>query len=423
MTIAPTASATAPFDAAPPARFTRGHFSLIAMLALVVMFEGFDVSLTSVVLPYLGKEYGAAPDALGRALAVIALGSIAAWLLIRLADRFGRRPILLIAATGFSLASLVTVLTGSVGSYTAIQFVARLLMVTQIAMAYLVVSETIPPALRGRANGVLGAFGSFGAALPFLALAPALGSAMGWRLLFVIGAAPLVILPILFFKLRETAVWRDTQAGGGARLSPRAEITRLVAPDLRRRFAAMSLLWFIINFASSVSALFFTLYVVQERHWLPADFARLAPFGLGGAALGYLAAGWLMDAIGRRWTVTLFMLALGLLTQFCYTATGWWAVASGFVGLQAMLGIWVAAFTLNSELFPTELRAAANGWCHNLIGRWGVVLAPWILGALTRSIGGIGPAVTALGFVAYLAIPIVWLGIPETRAKRLDVVG
>lgn len=399
-------------------RLTRGHVALIAMLALVVMFEGFDISATSVVLPYLAHDFGASAPELGRALGIIALGSIAAWLLVRLGDRFGRRPVLLLSAAGFSLGSLATVLSDSVAHYTAIQLVTRALLVTQIATAYLIVSETLPPAARGRANGLLGAFGSFGAALPFLLLAPALATPLGWRLLFVIGAVPLLLMPVLLLFLRETPVW--LAARGAARLSAVAELRRLIAPDLRGRFATMSLLWFIVNFATSTSSLFFTLYVVQERGWAPGDFAKIAPIGLAGCFFGYLAAGWLMDLIGRRWTVTLFMAALGGLTQLCYATHGWWTVAGGFLGLQAALGVWVATYTLNSELFPTALRAAANGWCHNLIGRWGVVLAPWLLGAIAARFGGIGPAVTILGASAYLAIPLVWLALPETRARVLD---
>ena len=395
-------------------RLTAGHAGLIAMLAVVAMFEGFDIGLTSVVLPYLGKEYGAAAPALGRALAVIALGSIAAWLLIRLADRFGRRPILLIAAAGFALGSLATMLTAGIGSYTAIQFAARLMMVTMIALAYLVVSETLPPAWRGRANGILGAAGSVGGALPFMALAPALASPLGWRLLFAIGAAPLLVLPILLLKLRETPVWREAQANGAPRLSAADEGRLLTAPALRGRFAAMSLLWFIINFATSIASLFFTLYVVQERGWRPADFTRLAPFGLAAAFVGYLTVGMLMDLIGRRPTLSLFLIGLGLLTQLCYSAHDRTTIAAAFVGIQAMMGSWVAAYTLNSELFPTALRAAANGWCHNLIGRWGVVLAPWLLGSLSTRLGGIGPAATLLGGVAYLAVPLIWMTLPET---------
>src|SRR5690606_13396576 len=115
------------------------------------------------------------------------LGAIAAWFLLRMADRWGRRPVLLLAAAGFSVGSLLTVLAPSLPAYTAIQFVTRVLLVTQIATAYLIVSETLPAHLRGRAIGGLGAAGSVGAALPLILLAPALETALGWRMLFVVG--------------------------------------------------------------------------------------------------------------------------------------------------------------------------------------------------------------------------------------------
>ncbi|MFP5456284.1 MAG: MFS transporter, partial [Alphaproteobacteria bacterium] len=279
-------------------KLTRQHIGLLAMLAVVVMFEGFDVSATAVVLPYLAKDFGTTTAALGGALGIIAMGSIAAWAIVRLGDRFGRRPILILAAAGFSLGSLATVLVGSVGQYTAVQMATRALLVTQIATAYLIVSETLPPATRGRANGLLGAFGSFGAALPFLVLAPALETSLGWRMLFLIGALPLLMVPLLLLKLRETPVWLDARARSAPRLSPLDELRQLLVPGLRIRFAAMSLLWFIVNLATSVGSLFFTLYAVRERNWAPSDFAAIAPVGLVACFLGYLAVGWLMDRIG-----------------------------------------------------------------------------------------------------------------------------
>lgn len=410
----------------PPAaddRLNRQHIVLILLLAGVVMFEGFDISTTSVVLPYVSKDFGVTAQALGGALAIIALGSIAAWGLLRLADRFGRRPLLLLAAAGFSLGSLATTLAVGVTSFTAIQFVTRALLVTQIAMAYVILSESLPPRLRGRANGLLGAIGSFGAALPFLVIGPALEHSLGWRLLFVIGAAPLVLMPFLLWKLRETPVWLAAHAAGGVpRSSAFGELRQLVRPGLRRSFIAMSVLWVIINFTSSISSLFFTLYVVNERGWPATDFAKIAPFGLGGAFLGYILAGFLADAIGRRWTLCLFMALLGLCTLTCYSSTGWLPIAGSFIGLQATLGVWVVAYTINSELFPTELRAAANGWCHNLIGRWGVVVAPALLGALSAHLGSIGYAASLLGLGAFAAIPLIWFLIPETRARALDRV-
>ncbi len=401
-------------------RLTRQHVLLIVLLAGVVMFEGFDISATSVVLPYLSREFAIPATAIGGALAVIATGSIAAWLLLRLADRYGRRPLLILAATGFSLGSLATIASTGLASYTVIQFFTRAALVTQMAMAYMILSESLPPRLRGRANGVLGATGSFGAALPFLAIGPALDSALGWRLLFVIGAAPLLLMPLLLWKLRETPVWLAARRDGGLSTSPVEEYRRLISPELRPSFIAMSVLWVIINFTSAASALFFTLYVVNERGWPPGDFGRIAPLGLVGAFVGYVGAGWLADWIGRRRTMCLFMGLLGALSICCYLSTNWYVIAGSFIGLQAMLGVWVVAYTINSELFPTDLRAAANGWCHNLIGRWGVVVAPVLLGWMSSLLGSIGMAAAILGGVSWLTIPIIILLIPETRGQRLD---
>ena len=54
---------------------TEQHFRMLGLLALVVMFEGFDISLTSVVLPYIGEEFSASSAQLGRALGIIAIGT------------------------------------------------------------------------------------------------------------------------------------------------------------------------------------------------------------------------------------------------------------------------------------------------------------------------------------------------------------
>lgn len=398
--------------------FTLKHYGLLAMLAFVSMFEGFDVNLISVVLPHAGRDFGADAAQLGRALSIIGGGAIAAWLLLRMADRWGRKPVMVLAATAFSIGSIATVFAPNLASYTAIQFVTRLMLVTQIATAYLIISESLPAHLRGRANGLLGAAGSVGAALPMLLLAPAETSSLGWRMLFLVGAAPLLIVPLMLWKLRETPVFREggTKKAGSFLMEARA----LWGPALRRRFLAMSGLWFVINFASATSTFFFSFYVLKERGWNATDLALIAPAGFASAFLGYIAVGWLMDAIGRRMTATLFLGAMGLLTLTCYASTDWWIIAGCWVGLQAMLGVWTIGFTLNSELFPTAIRGAANGWCHNLLGRWGMVAAPALFGLLAAHFGSTAEAGWVLGFSAFIGIPLIWLTIPETRGVALD---
>lgn len=400
------------------------HVGLVGMLVFVAMCEGYDIALTTVVLPYAGKAYGVDSGALGNALAVIGLGAILAWMTLRLADRFGRRPVLIASAAGFGLGSLLTMLAPDLQTYTAIQTVARMLMITQIALSYLVLSETLPPRLRGRANGILGASGSLGAALPFFFLDMALASPLGWKALFLIGAAPLFAVPFLWLWLRETPVYLHARSAGSPRATVLDEFRALTGKGLRPRFAAMSAMWLIVNFASLASAAFFTLYVVQERGWSPAQLAALAPGIMIGALAGNVIAGVLMDWLGRRLAMSVLLACVGGMAQLCYYATDPFVIAAAWVVLQSALGIWVVGFTINAELFPTHLRASANGWCNSLIGRWGMVLAPLALGYFSQQYGAIGPVAATLGGVAFLGIPLVWFAVPETRAANLErIVG
>jgi len=401
-------------------KLKASDIGLIALLAFVVMFEGFDISLTNVVLPFVGRAYGVNAEGLGRSLSVIGLGAIAAWFLIRLSDRFGRRPVLLGSASAFSIGSLVTILMPTIETYTAVQALTRAALVSQIATAYLIVSETLPPRLRGRANGLLGACGSFGAALPALFLASALETFLSWRALFLVGAAPLAVLPALWLYLRETPAFlaRDRHVKQAGFM---AELRTLVSPALRGRFAVMSGLWFIANFSSVVSTFFFTYYVLNERGWTAEDLRIIAPFGLVSAFLGYLVVGFLMDLIGRRATAALFFAANGALVMLCYASTGWYVIAGCLIAIQAMLGVWTVCFTINSELFPTHVRAAANGWCHNLVGRWGMVLAPLLIGWMSRQLGSIADTCFWLGLSCFAALPLILFALPETRAAKLDI--
>ena len=400
-------------------RLERQHFGLLGLLAFVVMFEGYDVSVTNVVLPYVSQDFGVGPAVLGQALALVSLGAIAAALLIRLADRFGRRPILLLSAAGFAAGSLATAFVTDLWQYAAVQFFTRMLAITQISLSYLILSETLPASYRGRANGLLGSVGAFGAALPFLFLELGLSTPLGWRSVFVIGGAPLLALPLLFLFLKETPTFRRLRTESPS-ISPwTTQLRQLAAPGLRQRVLLLSLYWLILNFVMFGGAVFFTVYLVQERGWSAADLTFLAPVILIGTLAGNIISGFLLDHLGRRITICLYLLIMGIGLQLTYSATSHTLIAISWIVVQASVGIWAASFTLNSELFPTELRATANGVCNNLIGRWGMVAGPAVAGAMASSVGGVGQAGFLLSFAIYAAIPLVWL-LPETRAIALD---
>ena len=88
-----------------PASYLR---HLLFFIFVATLFEGYDVLIINLALPYLGKDFQADSQTLGFAVSLISVGTIAAFIPVRLADRYGRRPVLLWVATGYTVFTMLT---------------------------------------------------------------------------------------------------------------------------------------------------------------------------------------------------------------------------------------------------------------------------------------------------------------------------
>jgi MFS family permease len=230
---------------------------LLGLLTLATGVEGFDAALTMVALPGLGREFAAAEVALYDAVSLLSWGAIASGAVLALADRIGRKPALVISLAAYGAFSLATALAPSLAAFAWLQLGGRLFMVAQLSLAYVLLSEEIPPALRGRANGVLGTVAGIGAALPPLLMPVLERAGLGWRGYFALGALPLALAPVYALALRESALF---VAGRAARArtqdalrSALRDLRELAAGDLRVRLAAVTAMWFSLSFWSAFS--------------------------------------------------------------------------------------------------------------------------------------------------------------------------
>jgi putative MFS transporter len=411
---------------APPAASrlfpTPYHRLLFPLLALCTLFEGFDTKLASLVLPVIGREFGAGPEALGDALAASSLGMMAAFLVMRVADRAGRRPVFLASVAGYAALTLATAFASSLASFTALQLVARLLMVVALALAYVILSEELPPEARGRANGMLGAFASVGASIPALLLAPLEDLGVGWRGLFGCGAVPLLLLPVYWRHLRETPVFAQAEAARSGTAGELGAFRELLGAGHRARFAGITALWITVSFWSGTALYFFTYYVFEERGWTARDLQWLTLGTIPTGFAGYWLAGWLMDRCGRRVAAVTYLSFGTLATTVCFQSDDTRVIYAGYWALVATSGRWTNASTRTPQRKTTRPRAAARGVTNHRRGRIGLVLGPIATGRLAVALGSTGDAVTWLSLANLLCVPVfLWL-VPETRGADLNAV-
>ena len=395
----------------------RDGVPLFLLLSVAVLFEGFDTKLASLVLPMLGKEFGAGPESLFLMLSILNSGMVLGVALIPLADRWGRRPVFLLSFSGYAFFTLATAFVTSPALFTLIQFFSKMFLVSQLALSYVILSEEFPARIRGRANGLMGAFASVGAALPAWFLAPLEGTEVGWRGLFLLGALPILLLPIYFSRLRETALFESIRERPKA--SPWQMLKRLLGEKTRVHFVGITLVWFIINFWASVVMFSFAYYVFNERGWNSADLQWVPLATVPFAFLGYSVAGTVMDLVGRRPALAGFLILGVGASLVCYLASDYWVIVISWAVLQMLQGLWTIAATITTELFDTEIRASANAVSHNLLGRWGMVIGPFSVGLLSEPCGSTGNAVAILALVNLAFLPIVFWMLPETRGISL----
>src|SRR5262245_40019156 len=379
----------------------------------------------SLALPYFVREFGVDSAAAGRTVAWINVGTVLAFVPVRLADRYGRRPLLLAAIAGYTLATLATAATRSFGVFIAIQLVARMFMVTEIGLGYVILSEEMPARLRGRANAFMVAFAGLGGVLASLSFAPVVESRLGWRGLYLLGGALLPLLPVYWWQIRETGRFRASRATGGTP-SLWSELAGTVVlfrwPQLPRTLTA-SALWFCISVWTAATVYFFPLFTTTERGWAPALIRRVMPTGAATGLAGYRLVGAVMDFVGRRFAAVLCLALGGAATVVCFTAHETWTVSAAFVAVMLLQSVWSVIGTITSEIFPTALRATANAVSNNLIGRLGMVLSGFLVGGLSVGVAGsVGNAVALLALAPVVAIPIVLAFVPETRGRALEEI-
>ncbi len=396
----------------------EGRRALVAG-ALGWMLDSFDVMLYALVLAALMNDLGMSKFTAGLLGSATLVASAVGGLVFGVvADRYGRTRALIASILIYSVFTAACGLAQTVAHLAVFRVFLGLGMGGEWASGAALVSETWPAEYRGKALGFMQSAWAVGYGAAALVVAIVM-PIWGWRAVFFVGVLPALLTVWVQKRVEEPALWRERRAATGRRRARLADIFRGDTGRVTMAVTAMN------------ACTMFAWWGFNQ--WIPAYLSL--PAQQGGLALGtrtmsgfimamqvgmwfgYVTFGFMSDVFGRKRAYVTYLLTAAVLMVVYGATTAPLALLllGPFVAFFAT-GYFTGFGAVTAELYPTEIRATAQGFTYN-IGRLGSAVAPWAVGRLAES-RGFGVAFS-LAAAAFLAAASLWFWIPETKGRQL----
>lgn len=382
------------------------QITMFALCAACLIMDGFDVQAVGYVAPSLIKEWGISGATVGNMLAAGNTGVLVGSLLFTmLADKIGRRPVLIVATVYFSLLTVVTGLVTSVEQMIVVRFIAGLGLGCIIPNATALIGEYSPKRNRIALMATISVGFTAGAAFGGFVAAWLIPD-FGWRAVFYFGGAiPLVIAVLMYLWLPESLQFMALRAkdptrlaGWLKRIDPSLSVTPSTQFVLREenrggvpaihlfregRALGTVLLW-VINFMN-----IFNLYVLSG--WMPTVASQLGYTTRTAVLVGTtVQVGGLLGTFWLTWLIGKFGFVHVLTTAFVVAFISIALIGQPglslpmlfllvFIAGSCVVGGQPTVNALSGTYYPTYLRSTGIGWGLG-IGRAGAIIGPWLVG-------------------------------------------
>lgn len=422
--------------------FSRFQKTVLWLCFLVVAVDGIDTAMIGFIAPAIRAEWQLSAAALAPLFGAGLFGLMVGALLFGpLADRLGRKTILVFSVLFFGLASLASMFSTDLTTLTVLRFLTGIGLGGAMPNAVTLTSEYCPELRRSRLVTLMFCGFTLGSALGGLLAAQVL-PVIGWRgALCLGGILPLLLVPVLHWKLAESLRFlvlcnRSPEAVAAivAKIAPQlktpptfvVEEQRIKSPirELFRDQLAVGTLLLWVCFFNSL------LIVYLLSSWLPtllnnigASLSRAsavsAMFMLGGT-VGAIILGRLMDRFGSYRTLAFSYLFGAGFVVLCGSNTGQLGmlVLSVFGVGFCISGGQVGGNALSAAFYPTGNRSTGVSWA-NAVGRCGSIVGSLSGGWMMSMDMGIQTILSILAVPALIsALAIATLGYRQKRASR-----
>jgi MFS family permease len=383
------------------------------------MLDAFDVMLYALVLSAVRADLNLSAEVAGGLQSLTLLASAAGGLVFGLlADRWGRTRALILSVLIYSIFTAACGFAQTALQLAVFRIFLGLGMGGEWASGAALVSETWPAKHRGKALGLMQSSWAIGYALAAIVnwLVQDVAG-FGWRAVFFAGVLPALFALWVRRNVEEPAIWTR------ARQKPApVSLGQALGGPMLRVTIALTLMNACTMFAWWGFNTWVPSYLRQpiEAGGVGLSSARMSLFIVAmqvGMWFGYVTFGVISDVIGRKRTyVGYLVLAALFVLAYASTRNATLLLVLGPLTAFFATGYFSGFGAVTAEIYPTEVRATAQGFTYN-IGRVASAAAPYVVGGLTET-AGYGPALSTAA-AAYALAAVFWIFIPETKGRTL----
>ncbi|WP_321796882.1 3-(3-hydroxy-phenyl)propionate transporter MhpT [Caballeronia sp. J97] len=362
-----------------PSSISSSAVATLSLCFAIALLEGLDLQSVGVAAPRMAREFGLSVAQMGLAFSAGTFGLLpGAMFGGRLADRIGRKRVLMLSACIFGLLSIATAFATSFPALVAVRVLTGIGLGGALPNLIALSSEAVPLKARNTAVSVMYSGIPLGGVIASIVGMMSAGDA-GWRHIFYVGGAgPLLFVPLLFAFLPESKAF-SRAAGRAAKPAP---VIDVLFGEQRARSTMQ--IW--ISYFCTLIVLYFLL------NWLPS---LMAARGLGrgevgfvqiffnvGGGLGALFIGMLMDRLRGGLVVSGMYVGIIASLAALSIAPGFAALtASAFFAGMFVIGGQSVLYALSAAFYPTAMRGTGVG-AAVAVGRIGSVIGPLAAGQL-----------------------------------------
>ncbi|HWG40424.1 MAG TPA: MFS transporter [Candidatus Acidoferrales bacterium] len=310
----------------------------------------------------IGNDFHTKVSSVAEAIFItLAMRPVGAFLFGMMADRFGRRPTLMIDIIAYSIFELGSAFAPSLHTFLIMRALFGIAMGGEWGVGAALTFETLPTEGRGFFSGLL----QEGYVVGYLLAALIYGtlfSVVGWRGMFVIGALPAFLVVYIRSKVEESPAWQK----GRAQQKPESHLGRDVLAFLGS-FLFLAVLMFAFNSFSHGTQDLYPTFLQKNHHFTPSTVGLIAIIYNIGALLGGVIFGSWSEKVGRRKAIIIAsLLSIPCIPLWAYGKSMFILALGGFLMQFMVQGAWGVIPAHLNELSPPAVRGTFPGLAYQL---------------------------------------------------------